>query len=382
MTCKSVFISAAIATIFMSSSQMPGASPATTQTDYFVYVGTYGKGIYAYRYAAGDAKLEALGLLAEVVNPSFLAADREHRYLYAVSELEGKVDGGLAAYSIDRKTGRLTSLNHVSSAGEAPCHLAVDHTGKMLVVANYGNGGVSAFPLGSDGRLGGMSALMTAHGSSVNPKRQEGPHAHQTVISADNRFLYVPDLGLDQIRIYKLDAQHAKLTPSDPPFLQEEPGEGPRHIAFSPNGQHAYVVNELKSVVNVFNVDATNGALQQVQAVSTLPAGFTGDNAPAEILMDRAGKYLYASNRGPGTVAVFAVDATAGTLRQVQVMATGGTFPRAIEIDPSGRFLFAGDQKAGRFAVFQIDSATGQLSPAAKVFNVPSPVCFLFVPTK
>ncbi len=381
MIYKSALISAALALILMPPSHSEGASSNASQTDYFVYVGTYGKGVYAYRYAAGDAELKPLGLVGEVVNPSFIATDREYRYLYAVSELEGKADGGVAAFSMDRRTGKLTSLNHASSAGVAPCHLAVDRTGKMLAVANYGTGGVSAFPIESDGSLGAMSALMTAKGAGVNPKRQEGPHAHETVISADNRFLYVPDLGLDHIRIYKIDPPSAKVTPNDPPFVKEEPGEGPRHIVFSPNGQHAYVVNELKSVVNVFNVDGPNGALKQVQTVSTLPAGFSGDNAPAEILMDRAGKYVYASNRGPGTIAVFAVDA-AGALRQVQVAATGGTFPRAIEFDPTGRFLLAGDQKTDQFVIFQIDPATGQLSLTGKVFHVPSPVCFLFVPVK
>ncbi len=347
-----------------------------------MYVGVYGKGVYAYRYASAQGSFEPLGMVGEVVNPSFLATDRSYKHLYAVSEVEGKVDGAVAAFSIDRKSGKLQALNHRSSAGIAPCHLAVDHTTKMLVAANYTTGSVPAFPIENDGSLGEMSALMTAQGSSVNPQRQEGPHAHETVISADNRFLYVPDLGLDRIRIYKLDPAHAKLTPSDPAFVQVEPGSGPRHIAFSPNGKHAYVVNELKSAVYVFNHDAANGNLQQVQTVSTLPAGFTGENAPAEVLIDRAGKFLYASNRGPGTIAVFAIDPTAGTLKQVQVAGTGGTFPRGVEIDPTGRFLLAGDQKADQFVVFQIDPATGQLHLTGKVFNVPSPVAFLFVPMK
>lgn len=382
--CKSAllaFIIPIIAITVMSASQSQGA-PRAQHSDYVVYVGVYGKGIYAYRYASGPGSFEPLGLVGEVVNPSFLATDRNHRYLYAVSEVEGTVDGSVAAFSIDRQTGKLQALNQRSSAGVAPCHLAVDHTTKMLVAANYGTGSVPAFPIESDGSLGEMSALMTAEGSSVNAQRQEGPHAHETVISADNRFLYVPDLGLDHIRIYKLDAAHAKLTPSDPAFVQEEPGSGPRHIAFSPNGKHAYVVNELKSAVYVFNHDAANGNLQQVQTVSTLPAGFTGENAPAEVLVDRAGKFLYASNRGPGTIAVFAIDPSAGTLKQVQVAPTGGTFPRGVEIDPSGRFLIAGDQKADQFVVFRIDPASGELHLTGKVFNVPSPVAFLFVPVK
>lgn len=366
----------------MSATQSHGAPPPATDKNYFVYVGVYGKGVYAYRYSPSDVKFESLGIVGEVTNPSFLAKDSSNKYLYAVSEVEGGSDGGVYAFAIDHATGKLKPLNHMSSAGTAPCHLAVDHTNKMLAVANYSSGGVSAFPLESDGKLGGMSSLMTAQGSSADPKRQEGPHAHETVFSADNRFLYVPDLGLDHIRIYKVDAAQAKLTPNDPPFVQEEPGSGPRHIVFSPSGKHAYVVNELKSVVYVFNHDTATGGLQQVQTVSTLPAGFTGENAPAEVLMDRSGKFLYASNRGPGTIAVFAVDAENGTLKQTQVAATGGTFPRGVEIDPTGHYMLAGDQKADQFVVFKIDPSNGQLSLTGKVLNLPSPVSFLFVPVR
>lgn len=381
MIWKSASLALILATMLMSASQSQGAS-SSKHANYFVYVGVYGKGVYAYRYTSGNPNLESIGLVGEVVNPSFLATDPKNRYLYAVSELEGKVDGGVAAFAIDRHSGKLQPLNHRSSAGIAPCHLAVDHTSKMLVAANYTTGSVPAFPIERDGSLGEMSALMTAHGSSVNPERQEGPHAHETVISADNRLLYVPDLGLDQIRVYKLNPQHGTLIPSDPPFVKVEPGSGPRHIVFSPNEQHAYVVNELKSAVYVFNHNTKTGELQQVQTVSTLPQGFSGENAPAEILIDKAGKFLYASNRGPGTIAVFAIDADSGTLKQVQVAATGGTFPRGVEIDPTGRFLFAGDQKADQFVIFQIDLTNGQLSLTGKVFNVPSPVAFLFVPAE
>jgi 6-phosphogluconolactonase len=379
MFCKPAFFSLIFAITSMSASHSQGAPPATGNK-YFVYVGVYGKGIYAYSYAPADAQFESLGLVGEVTNPSFLATDADNKYLYAVSELEGNAEGGVYSFAIDRATGKLRALNHVSSAGVAPCHLAVDRTNKMLAVANYTSGGVSAFPIEDDGRLGAMTSLMTTKGSSADPKRQEGPHAHETVFSADNRFLYVPDLGLDHLRIYKVDAPQAKLSPSDPPFVQEEPGSGPRHIVFSPNGKHAYVVNELKSVVYVFNHDAATGELRQVQTASTLPAGFTGENAPAEILIDRAGKYLYASNRGPGTIAVFSIDPVNGTLKQVQVASTGGTFPRGVAIDPSGHFLLAGDQKADQFVVFQIDPTNGQLSLTGKLFNVSSPVDFLFVP--
>ncbi len=383
MFWKRQIVSIGIAITTMSALSSSGASTQTSdQTNYFLYVGTYGKGVYAYRFDSNGGKLESMGLAGEVVNPSFLATDPDFRYLYAASEIEGKADGAVAAFAIDRSTGALKSLNSRSSAGQSPCHLSVDHTTKMVMVANYGTGGVSVFPIERDGRLGEMSGLMAAHGSSADPKRQAGPHAHEAVVSADNRFLYVPDLGLDQIRIYRIDPAGAKLTPNDPPAAKLEPGVGPRHIAFSPNGKFAYVVSELKSLVTVFSRDPANGNLTQIQAVSTLPEAFKGENAPAEIEIDHAGKFLYASNRGPGSIAVFAVDANNGTLKQIQIAATGGTWPRGFEIDPSGRFLVAGDQKADQFVLFQIDPSSGQLNLTGRVFNVSSPVSFLFVPAK
>lgn len=350
------------------------------QTNYFVYVGTYGKGVYAYRFNSASAKLDAMGLVGEVVNPSFVTTDRQRRFLYAVSELEGKDIGGVAAFSLNRKKGSLTPLNSTSSGGVAPCHLAVDATGKMLLVANYVTGGVSAFPIEDDGRLGKMSALMEAHGSSVNPERQEGPHAHEVVVSADNRFLYVPDLGLDQIRIYRLDPPRATLSPNEPPFIKEEPGLGPRHMAFSPSGKFAYVVCELKSVVTVFSHDASTGNLKLVQTIPTIPPDFKGENGPAGIQMDRTGRFLYASNRGHDSVAVFAVDEANGMLRQIEIVSARGKFPRGFQIDPTSQYLFVGNQKSDHFVVFRMDPKTGRLTQVGEPVHVTTPVAFEFVP--
>ncbi len=356
------------------------ASRNSEQTNYFVYVGTYSNGIYAYRFNAATGKLDSIGNVGEVVNPSFLATDRNYRFLYAVSEVEGKVNGGVAAFSIDRKSGSLKSLNNASSAGEAPCHLAVDKTGKMLVVANYGTGSVSAFPLEHDGRLGAMSSLMEAHGSSVNRERQEGPHAHEVVISADNRFVYVPDLGLDQIRIYRLDPSQAKLAASEPAFAKEDPGSGPRHMAFHPSAKFAYVLSELKSEITVFSHDPSSGNLKPIQTISTVPPGYSGENAPAEIEADKAGKFVYASNRGHDSIAVFAIDESTGKLKQIQIVPTQGKEPRGMQIDPTGHFLFAGNHKSNQFVIFHIDPKTGQLTSTGQTFDVPTPVAFQFVP--
>jgi 6-phosphogluconolactonase len=358
---------------FMSSSQ--------THQSYILYVGNYGKGIYAYRYHAGSTKLEPLNLVGEVGNPSFLATDRDYRYLYAASEVEGHHDGAIAAFSMDRSTGALTALNSRSSGGMAPCHLVVDHTGKMLMAANYTSGSVPVFPVDHDGKLGELSGLMKASGNGPNAKRQEGPHAHETVLSPDNRFLYVPDLGLDQIRIYKLDSATAKLTPSDPPFVKDEPGSGPRHIVLSHDGKFAYVVHELKPEIGIFSRDTKTGNLTRTHTVSTVPEGFTGHVDPAEILLDKAGKFVYASNRTAGTIAVFAVNPD-GTLKQVQVVDAPGKMPRGVEFDPTGHLLFVGDQTANRFVIYNIDAKTGHLTATGDSYDMPSPVAFQFVPAK
>ena len=377
-------IALALATLFLSAitpSKTFGAVKHLDQTKYIVYIGSYGKGVMAYRFDAGSGQLQAIGLVGEVANPSFLAADKDFRYLYAVSELEGK-NGGIAAFSIDRSSGSLRSLNAVSSAGVAPCHLAVDKDSKMVIVANYGTGGVSAYPIGADGRLGEMSSLMTAKGTGPNAERQEGSHAHEVVISSDNRLAYVPDLGLDQIRLYQLDTSTAKLTPHDPPFAKQSPGMGPRHLAFTPDEKFAYVMNELKSEVSVFTRDAATGNLTKIQDISSLRPDYSGENGPAEILVDSTGKFVYATNRGEDTIAVFAINPADGKLTLVQSISAEGKSPRGLEIDPTGSFIFVGNQKTDNFVIYHIDKTTGKLTATGQVMHMPTPVAFLFVPVK
>lgn len=352
------------------------------QTNSFIYVGTYGKGVYAFRFNSATGKAEPMGMVGAVVNPSFLATDRDYRHLYAVSELEGKVEGAVASFSMNRNDGSLKLLNSKPSGGQAPCHLAIDRTGKALIVANYVTGGVSSYPIEKDGSLGAMASLMTAHGSSANKARQEGPHAHEVVISADNRRIYVPDLGLDHIRIYRLDAASAKLTPNDPPFAQEEPGRGPRHMVFSHDEKYAYVLNEIEPFVTVFRHNTSTGAMHVIQAAETLPSDFSGENTGAEIVLDRSGKYLYTSNRGNDSLQVFAIDPGNGTIRRIQIISTGGKTPRGFSIDPTGRFLLAGNQDSNQLAIFKVNAATGELSDTGQKFDVPSPVDVLFVPAK
>lgn len=354
-------------------------SAASNSSNYFLYVGIYGKGIQAYRFDAKDAKLEPLGEMIEFPNPSFLTSDHQARYLYAVSEVDGNHNGAVGAFKIDRHTGKLSLLNQQSSEGVAPCHLAVDASSKMLAAANYGTGTVPIFPIEKDGSLGTRTALLSAEGSGGDPKRQAGPHAHQIVFSPDQRFLYVPDLGLDKVRIYRLHVAQGQASPADPAFAKEQAGMGPRHMVFSKSGKYAYVLNELTSAVSAYSVNAETGALSPFQTIPATADGHQADGG-AEILLHPNGNFLYASVRFSGVLTVFHVDEGTGQLRPVQSTNSGGTFPRGVEFDPTGNFLFVGDQKSNEFTMFRIDKANGQLTPTGQKFSVPAPVSFLFVP--
>jgi 6-phosphogluconolactonase len=355
---------------------------------YDMYVGTYtgpnSKGIYAYRYDSSTAKLDPIGLAAEIVRPSFLTLHPNRRFLYAVSELgnDAKTEGSVTAFSIDRKSGKLTALNTVNTGGGGACHLVVDKTGKALVVANYGSGSVASFKVNADGTLSGPVSVIKHSGSSIDPKRQTGPHAHAVVLSPDNRFVFVPDLGLDQIRSYRLDAATATLTPNDPPFVTVKPGSGPRHFAFAPNGKFAYSIHEMGSMVTAWSYTPASGKLTEVQTISSLPSDFHGEDNSAEIEVSPSGKFLYASNRGHDSIAVFAIEPGKGSLTLVENVSTQGKMPRNFKIDPTGRLLFAANQNTNNIVLFKIDPQSGRLTPAGQQLEVQSPVCVLFVPAQ
>ena len=359
---------------------LAAAQSASSHDRYFVYVGTYSEGVQAFRFSSGNGSLEPLGMVGTVEKPSWVGTDPAFKHLYAVSEIEGKGQGGVASFAIDRKTGHLSALNHLESGGQGPCYLAVDSTGKMLIVANYSSGDVAAFPIEANGSIGKLSSVMSAHGSSVNKARQEGPHAHEAVITSDNQRVYVPDLGLDQIRIYKIEPSSAKLIPNDPPFVKGAPGLGPRHMAFGESSRYAYVVNELKPFVSVYAHDSATGNLTFIQSVPTIPADFSKENSGAEIRTGRLGKFLYTSNRGHDSIQVFAIDPSNGKLHQVQDVSTQGEVPRGFNLDPSGRFLLVGNQQTNNLVVFKVDPQTGKLTPTGQKFEVPTPVDVLFVP--
>jgi len=379
------FVALVLTLVFLTL--FAAAAPAAKESKYLFYVGTYteegskSKGVYAYRYDAATSEITPLGLAAETINPSFLAPHPNGRFLYAVNEVgnyKGPNSGGVSAFAIDHATGKLTFLNEVPTRGADPCYVTVDKTGKYVLVANYTGGSVAVFPVLADGRLGEAAAFVQHTGKGTNPERQEGPHAHSIDLSPDNRFAMVDDLGLDELLVYKFDAAKGSLTPNDPPFTKVDAGSGPRHFVLRPDGKFAYVISEMGHTVTVFSNDAANGRLTILQTITTLPKDFTGRNDDAEIQVRPDGKFLYASNRGDDSIAIYAIDQSKGTLTQVGIVHTGGKEPRSFEIDPTGSLLFAENQKSDNIAVFKIQK-TGQLTPTGKVLEVGAPVCLKFV---
>lgn len=357
------------------------AAPPAVKQRYLALVGTYtakteSKGIYAYEFIAGSGRLAAHGVAAETPDPSFVVIHPNGKFVYAVNEA-GK-NSTVTAFSLDAKNYKLTLLNQLPALGEDPCYLSFDKTGKFLFVANYSSGNVAVFPIQANGHLGEHTALAQHKGSGPNKERQEAPHAHWIEPSPDNRFVFVADLGLDQILGYRFDATKGTLTPSDPPFSKLASAAGPRHATFSANGHFFYVTSELNSTVTSFSYDAEKGTFHQIQVISTLPSDYKGRNDTAEILAHPNGKWLYVSNRGRDTIAVFSIDPAKGTLTFSGDFSTGGKEPRHFVIDPTGHYILAENQNSGSIVTFRIDSVSGRFTPAGAVAFVPSPVCLAF----
>lgn len=355
--------------------------------DYFVYVGTYthgdSEGIYVYRLDGATGALEYSSKVTGVENPSFLELHPSGRYLFAVNELnefEGAQSGAVTAFYIHRETGEISYLNQRPTGGGAPCHLSVDATGKVLLVANYGGGSVAAFPIGSDGRLGEASDFVQHRGSSVNPRRQMEPHAHAIMIAPSNQYAFAPDLGMDKVMIYALDVENGTLTPNTQPWARVQPGAGPRHFDFHPNGRYAYVINEIDSTFTAFRYDATEGTLVEFQTLSTLPDDFDGTSHCADIHVHPSGKFLYGSNRGHDSIAICAVDADTGRLTPIGHESTQGQAPRNFGLNPEGTLLFAANQQTNTIVTFAVDPEAGTLTPTGAVTEVPTPVCLKFLP--
>ena len=358
--------------------------PASTESEMTMYIGTYTRetsaGIYAYRFDTATGAATPLGLAAEVRDPSFLAMHPARPLIYAVSETDDFDDAGsgsVSAFAIDRRDASLEKLNEVSSKGGWPCHLSVDSTGSMLIVANYKGGSVASFPVLADGSLGQAVSFFQHQGQSVH-ERQAGPHAHSADFSADGRYAFFSDLGLDQIKVYGTDTSQASMWPHDPPHVEVAPGSGPRHFAQHPSGPYAYGLNELSSTVSVYAFDAAKGTLSVVQTVSTLPDRYDSENYTAEIFVHPSGKFVYASNRGHDSLAVFRIDPASGMLEKAGHSPSGGKWPRSFAFDPTGQFLLSANQNSDNIAVFRIDASTGALGPTGTDFPVDAPVCIVF----
>lgn len=372
------------------------AKPAAAR-QYLVYVGTYttktaSKGIYAFRYDASSGKLTPIGVAAETQDPSWVAIHPNGKFLYAVNEA-GK-NSMVSAFALDAQSGRLTLLKQLPAVGEDPCYLSFDRTGKFLFTANYTSGNIVAFEILPDGTPGTHVASPN-YGASPNvgklgpnKERQEAPHAHWIQPSRDNQFVYAADLGLDSILEFRFNPDAGKfrepilrIGPNSDGFNRAAvltPGTGPRHAAFSSDSRFLYVLGELKSTVTVLTGHAQT--FHSVQTVSMLPKSFSGRNDGAEIEIHRNGKFLYASNRGHDSIALFHIDSATGKLTKAGDFSVEGKEPRHFAIDPSGNFLLAEDQLSDKIVTFRIDQKSGALTPTGDSAEVPSPVCLVFLP--
>ncbi len=355
-----------------------GPSPAKAAKGVQVYIGTYtgrgSEGIYLADLDVATGELRVIGKTTGLENPTFLAMDPAGRCVYAVRESN---KGAVVALSRDSATGGLTILNEQPSGGQGPCYLTVDRTGRFILVANYGSGSVAVLPIGQEGSLQPASSVDQHAGSSVNPSRQKGPHAHCIDLDPGNRFALAADLGTDRVCVYRFEPAAGKLTANDPAFAQTEPGAGPRHLAFHPNGKWVYVIEEMGCTITSSAYSTEAGTLKSMQRISTLLPEFHGSNTCAEVQVHPSGRFLYGSNRGHNSIACFSVDAATGQLRLIGHEPTRGNTPRHFAIDPSGQLLLVANQDSHTIVSFRINPDTGKLSPTGQVCQVPNPVCIL-----
>jgi 6-phosphogluconolactonase len=372
--------------VFLSVSCSTNAD--STHSDRFlVYFGTYtganSKGIYVSRFDSATGKLSEPMLAVQTVNPAYLAIAPDRRSLFAVNETEhfnGLASGAVSVFKLDPSAGKLDFLNQQPSGGIDPCHIVANPDGKFVLVANYTSGSIAAFPVETNGSLAPASSVIQHQGSSVNRERQAGPHAHCVAVDGANHRVFVCDLGLDKVMIYRLNETKGELAPEETPSAGLKPGTGPRHIAFSPDGRYAYVLGEMGATLTAFAYNPEHGALNEIQTVSTLPEDFHGKNTSAEVALGPSGKYIYASNRGDDSIAVFAVNEASGRLSFVERQSCHGKTPRCFAIDPTGQFLIAANQNSNNVVVFRIDAKTGKLTWTGQSIEVGKPVCVTFVP--
>jgi 6-phosphogluconolactonase len=385
---------------------------AAQDHDYFLYIGTYtgfkyvhhsrplglgeshSDGIYVSRYHAATGELGEPELATKMINPSFLTISPNNQFLYAVSEdplsLGPPLDHSsyVSAFRIDLSTGHLTLLNTVPAGGTSTCFISIDHTGKFVLVSNFGSGSTAVIRVRNDGSLGELTGFIQDVGRSVDPAIQSEPHTHSVVLSPDNRYAIVSDLGTDKVQVFRFDSETGRLSPPEPSFVKVYPGGGPRHFAFDPSGKFGYQLGEMSGAIDVYSWDPSQGKLNLTQRAQSVPHNYFAGNHSAEIEVHPNGKFLYESNRythgdnirGPDNIGVFAINPKDGTLTPVEQIDSGGLIPRNFKIDPSGNFLLVANQMTNNIVVFRIENSTGKLSKMDKELKVDTPVCLKFVP--
>jgi len=354
----------------------------TNANEPLVFISAFATGeqgaIHACQLDLSSGQLKQIHKTADVEHPFFLAVSPNNKFLYSIhaKSFGGKENEYIAAYKIVGTTGQLKLLNRQSALGTAACYLDVDATGKTVAVANYSTGSVASLPVREDGSLGEAATFIQHEGSSINASRQEGPHAHSIVVSPDNRYFYAADLGLDQVLGYHLDAKTSKLSPNEQPFVKTEPGAGPRHLLFHPNGKYIYVINELTNSVSLFDYNSESGRLTKRQTISTLPEDFDGTSHCADLKITPDGRYLYGTNRGHDSIAAYEISDD-GRLALLGIEPSLGKGPQNLAIAPDGKLLLCANMPGNNVAVFRINPQTGGLKSVGEPFEMTSPSCIM-----
>ncbi len=344
----------------------------------YAYVGCYtggsnARGIGVFHYEPATTALSLISIVAPVSSPSFIVLDAAKKFLYSGNESGG---GSCSAFSVNSRTGALRSLN-TQGAGGQPAHIMIHPNGKYLLSANYTGGTVAVFPIQADGSLGSATQIVSHFGDlGPNSGRQEAPHPHMVLVDSTGKYVLVNDLGLDAVIVYAFDTESGKLTEIN--RIDAKPGSGPRHLAWHPNGRVVYSIHEFSNSITTYNWFASSGDLNTVQEASTLPSGFKGNSACAEVLVDKEGKFLYASNRGNDSIAIFSIDPTVFTLTLLGLVHTQGRTPRHFNFDPTGNFILSANQDSANIVAYKIDKTTGMISPAGQYASYPAPTCIQF----
>jgi 6-phosphogluconolactonase len=373
MNRRLIFLATAVA---LFASRAHGA-------DMFVYFGSHssrpGAGFSLAHFDTDTGILTKPEFLLEAKEPAYFIIHPDGRLLYTCNS---GAPGGVSAYAIEPHTGRLTLLNRVLAGGVDTSYLSLDRTAHYVLAANYDGGNIAVFALKTDGTIGDYTAFVQHTGRSTNPQRQTHAYAHSIITDPSNRFVFVADLGVDKLFVYRFAEKNGSLTPNTPAFVSIAPGSGPRHVKFHPNGRWVYLINEIASTVVAFNWDAANGTLAEFQTISTLPAGFTGTSACAELEVHPNGKFLYGSNRGHDSLAVFAIDAVTGRLTPVEHVPSGGKTPRNFAFDPTAHWIICTNHGSDNAVVFRVNENTGRLTRTGDPVSVPGPFCERFLPVR